>query len=87
MFNHNITSIEPNIKDILEELSDHKNELFDFRPYMIHNPVKVSQYSYLEEALTLFRLHHLSHLLVVNPADNSLVGIITRKDLDAFMNY
>ena len=35
----------------------------------------------------MFRTYHLRHLVVINPRDDSLAGIITRKDLDAFMSY
>ena len=87
-FNHNITSSEPDVKSVLKMLRDcGKNELFDLRPYMIVEPVKLDQYSLLGEALQLFRLHHMRHLLVVSPLDCSLQGIITRKDLHVFMNY
>ena len=54
---------------------------------MIDQPVKLDMYAHLGEALQLFRLHHMRHLLVVSPLDGSLAGIITRKDLNAFMNY
>lgn len=35
----------------------------------------------------MFNTYHLSHLLVVNQSDFALAGIITRKDLDAYMHY
>lgn len=54
---------------------------------MIEQPVKLDQYAELEEALQIFRLQHMRHLLVVSPLDGSLVGIVTRKDLDNFMNF
>ena len=53
---------------------------------MIDQPVKLDQYAHLGEALQLFRLHHMRHLLVVSPLDGHLVGIVTRNDLDAFMD-
>ena len=88
-FNHNITSSEPEIKPVIDSLKaiECQNQLFDLRPYMIDQPVKLDMYAHLGEALQLFRLHHMRHLLVVSPLDGSLAGIITRKDLNAFMNY
>lgn len=88
LFNHNITSEEPDIDKLLETLKPYrKKEFFDLRPYMIEEPVKLDRYAYLGEALKLFRHHHMRHLLVVCPKDGSLIGIVTRKDLDAFMKY
>ena len=87
-FNHTITSSEVNIDTIMDSLKDCKDdEVFDLRPYMIAEPVKLDMYSHLSDALRLFRLHHMRQLLVVSPLDGSLVGMISRKDLIAFMNY
>ena len=72
---------------MIDILKDCKDEIFDLRPYMIEQPVKLDQYAELEEALQIFRLQHMRHLLVVSPLDGSLVGIVTRKDLDLFMNF
>ena len=70
-----------------DEYKDAEDEAFDLRPYMIDEPVKCDQFTHLADALQLFRLHHLRMLLVVNPIDGSLAGVISRKDLQAFMNY
>ena len=86
-FNVNIYSDEVEPGNILHTLKNDDNELIDLRPYMIEFPQKVSRFSKLSKALELFRTYHLRHLLVINPRDDSLAGIITRKDLDAFMKY
>ena len=52
---------------------------------MIENPIKVSVYAKMKDVLELFRMHHLRHLIVVNPNDGQLAGIVTRKDLFAYM--
>ena len=51
LFNHNITSSEPNVEDVLKLLKNCKDELFDLRPYMIDQPVKLDLYAHLGEAL------------------------------------
>ena len=41
LFNHDIASREPDVKRALEILKDAQGELFDLRPYMIEQPVKL----------------------------------------------
>jgi len=55
--------------------------MIDFRPYMIENPFTVFTTDQIQKCLDVFRKMHLRHLLVVHPANCSLKGIITRKDL------
>ena len=86
-FNVNIYSDEIKPDNMLHNLKNDDDELIDLRPYMIEFPQKVSRFSNLSKALELFRTYHLRHLLVINPKDDSLAGIVTRKDLDAFMKY
>ena len=86
-FNVNIYSDEVEPGNILQTLKNDDHEWIDLRPYIIEFPQKVSRFSKLSKALELFRTYHLRHLLVINPKDDSLAGIITRKDLDAFLNY
>ena len=86
-FNVNIYSDEVQPGNILHTLKNDDEELIDLRPYMIEFPQKVSRFSKLSKALELFRTYHLRHLVVINPKDDSLAGIITRKDLDAIMKY
>ena len=54
---------------------------------MIVQPLKLDQFAHFGDALDLFRQHHMRHLLVVSPVDGGLVGVVTRKDLDAFMDF
>lgn len=60
-------------------------ELIDLRPYMIENPLTVHAFIRLPKILTIFRLHHLRHLPVVAPSTREILGIITRKDIFAYM--
>ena len=83
----NIYSAEADPGNVLESLEGDDEEWIDLRPYMIEFPQKLSRYSKLAKALEMFRTYHLRHLIVINPRDDSLAGIITRKDLDAFMSY
>ena len=54
---------------------------------MIEFPHKVSRYSSVQKTMELFRTYHLRHIIIVNPLDESIAGIITRKDLFSFMDY
>ena len=83
----NIYSDEVDATYVLDEIIDkHSEKWVDLRPYMIEHPFKVSIYCKCAEVLELFRLHHLRHLLVVNPNNGELDGIITRKDLFTYLN-
>ena len=86
-FNVNIYSDEMEPGDVVRDLADYNDEWIDLRPYVIEFPQKVSRFAKISKALEMFRTYHLRHLLVINPKDDSLAGIITRKDLDAFMSY
>lgn len=86
-FNVNIYSDEVNQGNLLRLLKNDDHEILDLRPYMIEFPQKISRFSKISKALDLFRTYHLRHLIVINPKDDSPAGIITRKDLDAFMQY
>jgi len=52
---------------------------------MIEIPSKVSVYTRMKDVLEMFRMHHLRSLCVVNPDNGSIAGIVTRKDLFAYM--
>ena len=85
-FNTNVNSDEVDASYVLENIVDnYAEEWLDLRPYMIENPIKVSVYAKMKDVLELFRMHHLRHLIVVNPNDGQLAGIVTRKDLFAYM--
>ena len=72
---------------MIETLADDDEKWIDLRPYMNEFPQKVSRFAKLSRVLEMFRTYHLRHLLVTNPTDDSVAGMITRKDLDAFMDY
>jgi len=52
---------------------------------MIDNPYKVVTTDYLTKVVDVFRKMDLRHLLVVNPDNGKLKGIITRKDIFRWM--
>lgn len=85
-FNYNIYSEEADPKEVLETVCDsYEDEKLDLRPYMWELPYIAYVHDDLDKCLELFRHHHLRHLPIVNPSDGSLVGIVTRKDLFAYM--
>jgi len=61
------------------------DQYLDFRPYMIDNPYKVVTNDYLNKVVDVFRKMDLRHLLVVNPDNGKLKGVITRKDIFRWM--
>ena len=68
-------------KEINEMCHFYKGYKVDFRPYLIENPTSVLTTDSLENCLQLYRNMHLRHLLVLNPENAKLAGIITRQDL------
>lgn len=74
--------MDENLKDICEK---HKDKMIDLRPYMIENVHKVTRFDYLPVILHTFRFNHLRHLVVVNPINNRLEGLITRQDIFMYM--
>lgn len=74
--------LDDNIKDICEK---HQDKMVDFRPYMIENVHKVTRFDYLPLILQTFQQQHLRHLIVVNPINSKLEGVITRQDIFMFM--
>ena len=60
--------------------------MIDLRAYMIPRPHSVFENDTIQKCLDIFRLMNLRALPVVNEDDGSLVGIITRQDLFAFMS-
>ena len=86
-FNVNIFSDEPCPESALAGLKGHEGEWIDLRPYMIELPQKLSRFNTLSKALELFRTYHLRHLVIVNAQDDSIAGILTRKDFDAIVKY
>ena len=87
-FNVNFHSTVANIDDpkYKDTLSLHKDKMIDLRAYMIPRPHSVFENDTIQKCLDIFRLMNLRALPVVNEDDGSLVGIITRQDLFAFMS-
>ena len=74
----------------MEEIEDICKSNFmkfvNLAPYMIETPFVVQSTDKLQKVVDLFRHMQLRHLPVINPVDGRLVGIITRKDLFAYMS-
>jgi len=73
---------DDNIQDICKMYPE---KLVDLRPYMIEEPYIVHTTDKLPKCLDLFRHFHLRALPVIDPNDNSLVAILTRQDIFAYM--
>ena len=85
-FNKNVNSDEADPAWVLANICDeYSEEWLDLRPYMIENPITVSVFTKFHDIIEQFRMHHLRHLIVVTPNDGQLCGILTRKDLFAYM--
>jgi len=72
--------------DIERVCREFREEMIDFRPYMIENPYTVFTTDQLLKCVDVFRKMHLRHLVVVHPGNCSLKGIITRKDLFKYLD-
>ena len=70
------------LPDICEQNLD---KLIDLRPYMIEDPETCSKYDFLPNIVARFRHLHLRHLIVTNPFNGKLDGIITRGDIFNWM--
>lgn len=53
---------------------------------MIEKPHSVHETDRIDKVVEIFRLMNLRHLMVVTESDNSLIGIITRQDIFAYMS-
>ena len=86
-FNVGFHSITPSAhtEEIKEISEQHASRVVDLRPYMVPRPYTVFENDGLQKCLSIFRLMNLRQLPVLNEDDGSLVGIITRQDLFAFM--
>jgi CBS-domain-containing membrane protein len=85
LFNKNLESSEPDISKAIEVIKNNPEQKIDLRPYMIEYPMTVRRYESLINVVEKFRQHNLRTLPVVSYVDQSLIGIITRKDLFAYM--
>lgn len=70
----------------LEACSQNASKVIELRPFMIEAPHCVKQSVKFDQIVELYRAMNLRHLPVVKDEDNTLVGIITRQDLFAFMH-
>ena len=59
---------------------------FDFRPYMIENPITLISTDPLAKCSDLFRKIHVRHMIVLDPMTGKFVGIITRGDLFTYLD-
>lgn len=73
-------------EDVLSILRQHKTEKIDFRPYIIENPITVFINDPLFKLVDLFRKMHLRHMIVIDPKNGKLNGIITRQDLFMYLD-
>jgi CBS domain-containing protein len=85
-FNSNFHSSSRHICEIEEIAQANMDKLIDLRPYMIEKPYCVYEGDKIQKVVEIFRLMNLRHLPVVNENDNTLVGIITRQDIFAYMS-
>lgn len=60
--------------------------MIDVRPYIYEHPYRVTIHDNFEKCLETFRTNSLRHLCVVSPHQGAVVGVITRKDLFAYMS-
>ena len=56
-------------------------EQLDFRPYLNEDPVTVVTTDSMQKCCEFFRKMHLRVLLVLDPSNGQLAGVITRQDL------
>ena len=86
-FNSHIHGRDPDCDRVLNDICDnYMDEMIDVRPYMWEYPFTVTVHDTVEKCLNIFILNHLRHLPVVNPVDGACIGMITRKDLFAYVN-
>ena len=80
-----IYSNEADATDVLENVvEDCHEEWIDLRPYMIESPMTVSVHDKFYKVLEQFRINHCRHMLVIDPANGALRGVITRKDIFSY---
>lgn len=74
--------MDTNCEEALDKVvDDYLDEMIDVRPYIWEHPYTVTVFDSLNKCLQIFICNHLRHLIVVNPGDGSVAGVITRKDL------
>jgi len=86
VFNEDFYSSAADANSVKDIIAENPDELIDLRPYMVVHPFTMAPHDHLERACDLFRHHHLRHLVVINPGNGKIVGIVTRKDLFKYMH-
>lgn len=71
---------------ILDILRSNRSKQIDLRPYIIENPITVFIKDPLQKLVGLFRKMHLRHMVVIDPKNGKLMGIITRQDLFMYLD-
>ena len=85
-FTRDFLSLDKKLDKHAEHICNQQlDKLVDLRPYMIENPETVTKFDFLPKVLDRFRHMHLRHLIVVNPTNNHLEGMITRQDIFNWM--
>ena len=69
---------------ILDVIEENYDEWIDLRPYMVESPIAVSIHDKFFKVLDQFRINHCRHMMVVDPSNGDLKGVITRKDIFVF---
>ncbi len=84
-FNVDIMSSEADAQNvILDVIEENFEEWIDLRPYMIEAPMQVTVHDKFYKVLDQFRINHCRHMMVVDPSNGTLKGVITRKDIFAY---
>jgi len=65
-------------------IEENNEEWIDLRPYMVEQPLTVTIHDNFQKVLTQFRINHCRHLVVIDPSDGGVKGVITRKDIFAY---
>lgn len=85
-FNTDFWSTDRSYDEVEDICENNRERRIDLRPYMIETPFQAQTTDKMQKLLDIFRHMHLRHLLVTNPANGELEGIITRQDLFAYMS-
>ena len=85
-FTRDFLSLDIKLSKITSHICESNlDKLIDMRPYMIENPEVCTSFDFFPKILNRFRYMHLRHLIVVNPSNNHIEGIITRQDVFKYM--
>lgn len=85
-FNVDYYSHDREYKEVEEICAENLDKMIDLRPYYIETPFLAQSTDRLQKVLDVFRHMHLRTLPVTNPGTGELEGIITRRDIFAYMS-